>query len=93
MMALDVLVVVRNERIPYFRKQNLKLGAWNVRTTNDSDESVRPERATAIISKELKCANIDICALSEVRGEGNGNIIEKDHTRVIEIRKKMVSVL
>ena len=73
-------VVVRNERIPYLRKQNLKLGAWNVRTTNDSDESARPERATAIISKELKSANIDICALSEVRRESTGNVVEKDYT-------------
>ena len=28
-------------------KQRLNLGAWNVRTTNDSDSSIRPERATA----------------------------------------------
>ncbi|CAH3040427.1 unnamed protein product, partial [Pocillopora meandrina] len=28
----------------------LNLGAWNVRTTNDSDSSIRPERATALIS-------------------------------------------
>lgn len=73
-------VVVRNERIPYGRKQKMKFGAWNVRTTNDSPDSCRPERATAIISKELKSANIDICALSEVRREGTGNIVEKDYT-------------
>ena len=48
---------------------NLALGAWNVRTTNDTIDSIRPERATAIITRELAKANIDICALSEVRRE------------------------
>ena len=33
-----------------------------------------------IISRELATANIDICALSEVRREGTGNIVERDHT-------------
>ena len=47
------------------RKQVLTLGAWNVRTTNDSDSSLRP--AKALICRELEKANIDICALSEVR--------------------------
>ena len=68
-------VVVENRRNPYPRnKQRLQLAAWNVRTTNDSVNSCRPERATAIISRELESANIDICALSEVRREGTGNI-------------------
>ena len=53
---------------------------WNVRTTNDSVNSYRPERATVIISRELEAANIDIGVLSEVRRERTGNIIEKDHT-------------
>lgn len=34
-------------------------------TFSDSDGSIRPERATAIICKELDKAAIDICALSE----------------------------
>ena len=59
---------------------NLVLGAWNVRTTNDTNDSFRPERATAIITRELAKANIDICALSEVRREGQGNLVEKDYT-------------
>ena len=57
--ALQNMVVVNNMRNPCRHKQNLKLGAWNVRTTNDSTESCRPERATAIISRELRKANID----------------------------------
>ena len=60
--------------------QRLNLGAWNVRTTNDSDSSIRPERATALISRELEKASIDICALSEARRPGTGNIVERSHT-------------
>lgn len=52
-------------------KQLLSLAAWNVCTTNDSDTTIRPERATAIICKELK---------SEVRHPGSGNIKERSHT-------------
>ncbi|XP_066915923.1 craniofacial development protein 2-like [Clytia hemisphaerica] len=65
-----------NTRNPF----NLTLGAWNVRTTNDTTDSIRPERATAIITRELAKANIDICALSEVRREGQGNLVERDYT-------------
>ena len=68
------------------KKQNpckslfLKLGAWNVKTTNDSDSLIRPERLTAIICKELEKASIYICTLSEVRRPGTGNLVEKSHT-------------
>ena len=65
-----------NSRNPF----NLALGAWNVRTTNDSIDSIRPERATAIITRELAKAHIDICALSEVRREGQGNLVERDYS-------------
>ena len=34
------------------RKQVLTLSAWNVRTTNDSDSSLRPEQETALICRE-----------------------------------------
>ena len=51
-------VVARNVRIPYRCKQKMKLGAWNVRTTNDSPDSCRPERATAIISQALKSVTL-----------------------------------
>ena len=72
--------VVENVRSPINRYEKLSFGAWNVRTTNDSADSIRPERATAIISCELQKAHIDICALSEVRREGTGNLIEKEYT-------------
>ena len=71
--------MVNKKGNPY-ESLSLKLGAWNVRTTNDSDGSIRPERATAIICKELDKAAIDICALSEVRRPGTGNLVEKSHT-------------
>ena len=65
---------------PFKRRMRLKLAAWNVRTTNDSNTGIRPERATAIICKELEKSGIEICALSEVRRPGSGNIKEKSHT-------------
>ena len=74
-------VVVKSKRNPANLYEKLSLGAWNVRTTNDSVDSIRPERATAIISFfELENVHIDICALSEVRREGTGNLIEKEYT-------------
>ena len=51
-----------------------------MRTTNDSDSNIRPERATAIICGELERTGIDICALSEVRCPGSGNVKERSHT-------------
>ena len=52
----------------------------NVRTTNNSMDSIRPERATAIITREVAKAHIDICALSGVRREGQGNLVERDYS-------------
>lgn len=77
--APPAMVVVKNERNPCGNKvQKLKFAAWIVRTTNYSDNSNRPERMTAIISKELAKARIS--ALSEVTREGTGNIFEKVFT-------------
>ena len=45
------------------KKQLLNLAAWNVRATNDSVNSISPERATAIICRALEEADIDICTL------------------------------
>ena len=60
--------------------RTFNLANWNVRTTNDSDNSVRLERVTAIICRELERAVIEICALTEVRRPKSGNIVEKSHT-------------
>ena len=77
--APQIMAVVKNTRRPPLALRAFALRAWNIRTTNDSDESCRPERATAIICSELKRLCIDICALSEVRRPGTGNIVEKSH--------------
>jgi len=63
------MAVVENLRSPYdidsamlsernvpslkWSKQ-LNFATWNVHTTNDSDSTIRPERATAIIAKNLR---------------------------------------
>ena len=93
--APQSMAVVENMRSPYDndnamlfernvpslkRSKHLNLAAWNVRTTNDSDSTITPERATAIICKELEKAGIDICALSEVRRPRTGNVKERSHT-------------
>ena len=78
--------VIRNQR--KFFKLKFIFGAWNVRTTNDSVDSIRPERATAIICKELEKYNIDICALSKVRRP-----VATPYSGVVVKRKRQVKVL
>ena len=56
-------------------KVSLTVGAWNVCTINDSDFSVRAERATALICREFEKANIDIRVRTEVRRSDKGNIV------------------
>ena len=56
----------------------MTFGSWNVRTlldlsTNNPD---RPERLTALVTKELARFNIDIAALSETRFSGEGKMDE-----------------
>ena len=48
-------------------EKKLLVGAWNVRTLLDTDNTARPERRTALIAKELARYRIDIAALSETR--------------------------
>ena len=42
--------------------QRLNLGAWNVHTTNDSDSSIRPERATALICRVRESEHRHLCS-------------------------------
>lgn len=49
------------------KKFKLRIGAWNVRTLQDSDQNTVPERKTAIISRLFQNLNLDIVALSETR--------------------------
>lgn len=57
-------------------KKKLLLGAWNVRTLLDRDNTQRPERRTALVAKELARYNIDIAALSETRLSEEGSLTE-----------------
>ena len=52
------------------------LGAWNVRTLMDRQGSMRAERRTALIARELARYRIDIAALSETRLAGEGSLAE-----------------
>ncbi|XP_076046084.1 uncharacterized protein LOC143028190 [Oratosquilla oratoria] len=58
------------------KKIPLSVGTWNVRTLLDLSINERPERRTALVSKELARFNIDIAALSETRLSGEGKLEE-----------------
>ena len=55
----------------------LKLATWNVRTLLDRDDSVRPQRRTALVATDLAKYDIDIAALSETRFSGVGELTER----------------
>ena len=59
------------------QQKKLLVGAWNVRTLLDRDNTARPERRTALIAKELARYRIDIAALSETRFAHEG-ILKED---------------
>ena len=53
----------------------MSIGCWNIRTLSDLPaSSKRPERRTALISRELQRYGLDGVALSETRLTGEGNI-------------------
>lgn len=54
----------------------MNIATWNIRTLMDTKTDNRPERRTAIISRELRKFNIDIAALSETRHAGEGQLKE-----------------
>ena len=54
----------------------LILATWNVRTLLDRVEASRPERRTALVTRELKQYNVDIAALSETRFLDKGELSE-----------------
>ena len=51
-------------------------GTWNVRTLLNQEASLRPERRTALIARELGKYQIDIAALSETRLAEEGSVAE-----------------
>ena len=59
------------------QQKKLLVGAWNVRTLLDRDNTARPERRIALIAKELARYRIDIAALSETRLADEG-ILKED---------------
>ena len=64
-------------RVKKNQQKKLLAGAWNVRTLLDRDSTVRPERRTALIAKELARYRIGIAALSETRLNHEG-ILKED---------------
>ena len=63
-------------RLTKKKQKKLVVGAWNVRTLLDRDNTARPERRTALIAKELAHYRIDIEALSETRLADEGVLKE-----------------
>ena len=58
-------------------RYKLNVCCWNVRTLLELSSSNRPERRTALITKELRRLNVDVAALSETRLSGEDNLLEK----------------
>ncbi|XP_068717545.1 craniofacial development protein 2-like [Montipora capricornis] len=59
------------------QKKKFTLGAWNVRTLLDRAGTLRPERRTALVAKELQRYRIEIPALSETRLADEGSLKEE----------------
>ena len=68
------------KRTGYHRRrlktQPLIIAAWNVRTLLDRKGSNRPERRSALVTRELQRYNVDIAALSETRFLDAGELSE-----------------
>lgn len=54
----------------------LIIASWNVRTLLDRKRSNRPERRTALVTRELQRYNVDVAALSETRFLDIGQLTE-----------------
>ncbi|VDL94049.1 unnamed protein product [Schistocephalus solidus] len=61
---------------PAARVSPLPLAAWNVRSLLDNPRSDRPERRTALVTRELVRYKVDIAALSETRFSEQGQLEE-----------------
>ena len=68
------------------------VGAWNVRTLIDQDNSLRPHRRTALISRELDRFKVDIAAISETRLHGEGNLSEIGSNYTFSGRKEIATI-
>ena len=69
---------------------HLTIGAWNVRILMDSSGSDRPQRRTALVSRELDRYKVEIAALSEtyLTEEGLLNEVDAGYTFFYSGRKK-----
>ncbi|XP_068757900.1 uncharacterized protein [Montipora capricornis] len=59
------------------KQKKFTLGAWNVQTRLDRARTLRTERRTALVAKELQRYPIDIAALSETRLADEGSMKEE----------------
>ena len=65
-----------NNKIYAKERITLNVCCWNVRTLLDLDSSNRPERRTALVTRELRRLNVDIAALSETRMSDEDQLTE-----------------
>nr|VZI10841.1 unnamed protein product [Spirometra erinaceieuropaei] len=61
---------------PAVKLRPLTLTAWNVRSLLDNPRNNRPERRTALVTRELAHYKLDIAALSETRFSEEGQLEE-----------------
>ena len=82
---------------PEVHKFSLRVGAWNVRTLNDSDSDLSLQGKGIHLVRELERYGIDICCLSEVKWLGHGHADLKDWSLAFSgstsIRQRGVGVL
>jgi hypothetical protein len=82
LLRLTAVHFSRNKNKEYnckrFAKERISLNicCWNVRTLLDREASSRPERRTALVTRELERLNIDIAALSETRFSDEDQLTE-----------------
>ena len=75
--VVDGLILLAVEVQKRKKLKKFILGAWNVRTLLDRAGTLRPERRTALVAKELQRYRIDIAALSETRLADEGSLREE----------------
>ncbi|CAH2103435.1 unnamed protein product [Euphydryas editha] len=81
----------RGRRIKKTKTLNVTFGAWNVRTLLDRNDSLCPERKTAVVARELRRYNIDIAALSETRLADEGFAVRTPLARKLEECPRYIS--
>ena len=76
-------ISVTSNKEKNIRSVNLKIGSWNVRTllSDTRTSAIRPERRTALVSRELARLDIDISSLSETRLADEGQLEEVGQDR------------